>query len=341
MEEEKEDIKEEKENKKDNHISNKYAKEIVFLIIFLILLAGCAGWFGNRLFSKSDTDVKEEKKETTNCLDFYSDPVPAQEEGKEENKDEKKEEKPATVESEWRSIGTDISKVKTNYELLKDYTYSASRARGGLSFFDEELFAVVLRQIKNEDLSDIEYEGPQHDLFWAKLSRNKVDSILKKTFGTNYNYEFSLNKNAGIDYKTATSIRSLGRYGAYSIDTYLEASQNFIVHFGIWDGITGPMPKITNRKVSEVFEKDDMIKVVERVFYYDLDYYNNNVRVNVYGNPLHTIFLDGRTFPEDGVENKEVSVDEFKDASFITSIFKKDETGNYIFISSELSNKPL
>lgn len=336
-EKEKKEAEEKEIDKKKNRNHNKYAVEIVCLIVLLILLGGCAGWYGNKLFSKSDKNVKEEKNATTNCLDFYSEPVPVQEESKEENK----EEKPAKVESEWRSIGTDISKVKANYDLLQDYTYSSSRARGGLSFFDEELFEFVLRQVSKSDFTDIEYSDQSSDIYYAKLSRNKVDGVLKKTFGTNYNYGYSLNKNAGIDYKSETTYRSLGFYMGYSIKTYDAISQNFIVYSGIWDGITGPMPKITKRKVSEVYEKDDVIKVVERVFYYDLDYYNNTVRVNVYGNPLHTIFLGSRTFPEDEVAYKEVSVDEFEDASVITSIFKKDENGNYIFVSSELSNKPL
>ncbi len=338
--EEKEEIKEEKENKKNNHISNKYAKEIVFLIIFLILLAGCAGWFGNKLFSKSDTDVKEEKKETTNCLDFYSDPVPAQEEITEENKDEKKEEKPAKVESEWRSIGTDISKVKDAYEVLQNYTYSSNRARGGLSFFDEELISIALTRVNEEDFTDIEKDEYSY-VYYAKLSRDKVDSILKKIFGTNYSYDYSLNKNKGVDYKKQATYRSLGTGYLYTALTYEEESRNFIIYYAGGDGTTGPRPKITRRKVSEVFEKDDMIKVVERVIYTDTYSYSKDIHYSVYANPSHTIYLDSKTFLEETIENEEINVDDYKEAGVITSIFKKDETGNYIFISSELSNKPL
>ena len=53
--------KESKREKNSNH--NRYAVEIVCLIIFLILLGGCAGWYGNELFSKSDKTVVKEKNE--------------------------------------------------------------------------------------------------------------------------------------------------------------------------------------------------------------------------------------------------------------------------------------
>ena len=152
------------------------------MIILLILLAGCAGWFGNKLFSKTDKEVDVEKKDTTNCLDFYSNPT--QEEKKEETNEEKKEEKPAKVESEWRSIGTDISKVKDAYDVLINYTYSSNRARGGLSFFDEELISIALTRVNEEDFTDIEKDEYSY-VYYAKLSRDKVDSILKKIFGTN------------------------------------------------------------------------------------------------------------------------------------------------------------
>ena len=327
--------KEEKEiDKKKSSNHNKYAVEIVCLIVLLILLGGCAGWYGNKLFSKSDKNVKEEKTSTTNCLDFYSEPV--QEESKEENK----EEKPAKVESEWRSIGTDISKVKANYDLLQDYTYSSSRARGGLSFFDEELFEVALRQINENDLTDIEKDANSY-VYYAKLSRDKVDSILKKTFGTNYNYDYSLNKNKGVDYKNWNSYRALGHGYLYSALTYEEDTKNFIVYYGGGDGTTGPSPKITKRKVSEVYEKDDMIKVVERVIYLDSFSSSKDIHYSIYANPAQTIYLGYKRFEEEGIENKEINVDEYKEAGVITSIFKKDENGNYIFVSSELSNKPL
>ncbi len=304
---------EEKENKKTN---NTVIALLVFVIMILCIGVGYLIGTNNnvKLESKKDTEIKKTGKDSIN------------------NKNEGK----------WKSIGTDISKVQNVYDELYNYIYKSSRVNGGYSFYDKELISIAADQFKEEDFTDIEKDQYGYT-YHAKVDKAKVDKILEKYFGNQYNYDYNLNRNVGLSNEQIISDwKTLGGGNLYSVLNYDKGTKKFIIYYHGADGTSGPEAQITTRKIIDVFEKDDSIKVIEKAIYYTTDYSNKDIYYNVFANPSHTLYLGAKKFAIEGIENQKLTVDDYLDvAGTITSIYKKDSNGNYIFVSSEILDKPL
>ena len=304
---------ESKENKKTNN-----SVIVLLILVIMVLCIGVGYLIGTnnnvKLESKKDTEIKEIVKE---------------------DKDIKNDGK-------WKSIGTDISKVQNVYDELKNYIYKSSRVNGGYSFYDKELISIAANHFKEENFTDIEKDQYGYT-YHAKIDKAKVDKVLEEYFGNQYNYDYNLNRNVGLSNEQIISDwKTLGESTLYSVLNYDKETKKFIIYYHGADGTSGPEAQITTRKIIDVLEKDDLIKVIEKVIYYTADYSNKDITYDVFANPSHTLYLGAKRFAIEGIENQKIIVDDYLDvAGTITSIYKKDSNGNYIFVSSEILDKPL
>jgi len=289
---------------------------IAFLLAFFIF-----GWMLGimRGYNESKTmaDNNKESVEENNNVEKLN-PI------EDKNVSKTEEKKP---ESNWKSLGTDISKVEDVYNELYNYIYQFGRSNGGKSFYSSELFSIAANHIKEEELMDKQMDQIGYG-YTAKISREKIDATLERYFGNNYQYDYHLKRR-----------NALGIGMLFSILGYDENTKQFEVIYHGADGTSGPSPKIVTRKIEEVFEKDDYVKVVERAIYISSESLANEMYYEIFANPSRSIYIGFRTFNHQGIENQEINVDEFKnEASVITSLYKKGKDG-YYFVSSEILDR--
>ena len=309
--EEKEEVKEVKKEEKKKSVSPVWigtAAVVGFMLGFFVL-----GWMLGIIRGYEESQIIYKNIESNESEE--SEVLPVNDEGEKQN-------------SSWKSLGTDISKVKEIHDDLAPYTYRFNRSRGGKSFYSYELLSLAAKNIKEEDLTDKQLDQNNYT-YKAKISRDKVDATLNKYFGDNYQYDTKLSRN-----------NSLGGGILFSIISYDDETKQFGVYYHGTDGTSGPRPKIVNRKVQEVFEKDDMIKVIEKIIYVNGRSMNDSMYYEIYADPGHSMFITSKTFKIEGIENQEINVDEFDAASVLTSIYKKGNDG-YYFVSSDISDKAL
>ena len=276
------------------------------------------GWFGNDLMTeKENKTVSTEKKEnTTNCISISD--IEKISETKEENNKEKNNTQQAST---WKNIGTDLSKIEDIYTPLMTYTYTASRASGGYSFYNQELYSLALQSVKKEDLTEL-----NEDVYMGTgyLKNDKIKSILNKYFGENY---------------TLNPYGDLGGSFLFHMKSYDKEKDSFVVAYG-GDGTQGPDIRKILRKVMNVYEKENDIKVEEKVIYLSSMYGpSNNIYYSIYKNPAKTIYITEKNYSLDGIENEVINVVDYLDkASTLTSIYRKDTNGEYHFIGSEITD---
>ena len=306
----------------------------IVLGVLLLVAFGCLGWFGHQYLAKD----KCKAQPVDNCMDYYDNNETTEEGEKQE--------------SEWKSLGTDISKIQDIFDVVNPYSYSANRARGGLSFFDRELFGIAASHISKSDVEKVRDAGNSY-VYYGTVSEEKIFSIIYNYFGDSYNVDASLNYDYGTvdecisNYDAAKNsghyndYRVLGNGYLFSIVGYSKTEKKFIVYYYGADGTSGPQPKIETKKVVAVYEKDDIIKVEQRAIYITSSSHNDSVYYEIFSTPQHSIYLGSRNLKYEGIENQVISVDDYPLAATITSIYKRRDDGTYYFASSEISDKLL
>lgn len=309
--------------------------KIIFVII-LLAVCGCLGWFGHQYLAKEKC---EKQPVVDNCIDYY-DTNETTNEGDQQ-------------ESEWKSLGTDLSKVQDIYDVVNEYSYIANRARGGYSFYDREIFNIVANHLPTNDMEKVKtFENTW--IYYATIPEEQIFNVIKKYFGDSYNVDAALNYDFGTveecinnhiqsrnSYPENRKVKELGNGNMFSIIGYSKTEKKFIIYYYGADGTSGPRPKIEKEKVVSVYEKDDIIKVEQKAIYISNQSFNDSQYYTIFSNPAHTLYLDGKTFSIEGIENQVISVDDYPDAATITSIYKRRDDGTYYFVSSEISDKLL
>ena len=326
----------EEDNKKNYKDKNK-GKVILkkgLLILFVVVLFCVFFGLGYALRDSKVVNQKEKKEtnnsnstieDVTDCMPFY------------ENNSSDSSTTDEVKESSWVNTGTDISKVKDVYNELQSYIYLSNRARGGLSFFEKELFSIAAKHINQDDITVTVKNDDDH--YYGTVSEDKVFSTLNYYFGDNYNIDKGLNYNPG-NCADINQFKGLGDgFGIYIMCHQQEAKQ-FTVYRSSAGFTSGPSPKIINRKIIGVYEKDDYVKVEEKVIYYDS--FEHKYFYSIYSNPSLSIYITQRVFDGNDIQNQTISVDDYlDDAGTLTSIYKRRDDGTYYFVSSEISDKSI
>ena len=241
------------------------------------------------------------------------------------------------------------TKLEDVYKSLVTYTYRLDRLDGGYSFTNNELLKFVLEKAGQEyqwkDLPSI----PNDDIYGLVdvklLSYDKVDSILKKYFGKNYK----------IDTKTDLNADNFWCI----IDSYDENSNSFIVKQLIGGSEWGPSPLEQLRKVVDVYEQDNEIKIEEKAIYVTESYSDNCSIYKIYKDPSKKDLIAERKVTREDYRNIEdyyintkfnneeefiqnfpvvITINDYLDkASTITSIFRQNDDGTYYFVSSVIT----
>ena len=131
--EEKEKIEQlEESDKKDKKRST---FKVVLISLLLVGLLVVCGWFAGSYFTRNNTTTKpKEEKEI-----------------EKQNEAQKATEK----QGEWKSLGTDVSKIQDVYDTVKDYIYVQSRPNGGLSLYKKKLMDVLASKLQQSDLTNV------------------------------------------------------------------------------------------------------------------------------------------------------------------------------------------
>ena len=304
MEEKKQIEQLEESNEKDKKGS---LFKAVFISLLLVGLSVACGWFACSYFAGNKNTAKqvEEEKEQKN----------------EKQKETEKQE-------EWKSLGTDISKVKDLYDFytLGSFTYGKSLPNGGLSLSKKEILDILASSVQESDLTNI----TKQDSYTGKgtLSYEKAEKILNKIFGKN----FTMPTCNGNDCE-------FGGGCPYSISYQIE-SKSFGVSWGPCGNTSGPdtVSHKLLRTVENVLEKKDEIKVIEKVIYVThTDCDESRCYYNVYSNPQKTNSIGQLEIlmNESGKNHVEKFIDK---AGTITSLYRKAADGTYYFVSSEITD---
>lgn len=277
---------------------------VVLISILLVGLCVCCGWFANSYFRGTKNTVE-----------------PNQEEGKKQEEGEEKQEE------EWKSLGTDISKVEDVYEKVSQFIYKKNRPNGGLSFGvnehnQNEMISFLFSCLSVSDLDDttsiFDY-GTK-----GFLSYEKAQAILAKYFGKKIiidtNYDSGLPNANGI--------------------AYFDKDKNaYVVNFYPHGRISGPETKIILRQVVEALESSDEIKIIEKAIYVSSKYENGMENYEIYADPGEKNCIEKISDSAENISNYTITVTDYLDkASTITSYYHKAEDGTYYFVSSEITN---
>ena len=273
---------------------------VTFLIIILMIAFTGMGFFGGVYYYK-------------NSLNKKSDEV--------EKKDKKAED------SEWKDLGTDISKVKDIYEHISSYIYKINRVNGGNSFQQYELLSYSLKNINVKEMPLVGTDEGGQSIYF--VSKDAIDEKLKGVF-----LDYKLDVNRDI---TGASMGNIGEYRIESYDKDKNGYNVKIIHTG---AISGPQPTIVERKVVKVAEKDDFIKVEEKVIYISnyYDSYSHSTYYSIFKLPDNSYLIGSVIVPEGDPSSYTISVDSYLDkASTLTSYYKKNNDGEYRFVKSEIT----
>lgn len=321
--EEKEVSKEESKSGSGNGLRN-----IGFVILGMSLMIFFLQGLTIYLANISERNLRAQKN-NSNTVSKPSEEKPAKDEYTEFNNE--------IQAGEWKSLGTDISKVKDVYDVLEEYTYSFERKSGGLSFSSKELLEIAVWNIKWADLKNV-HEDSFSGNKTGILSMDVVDKNLKKYFGNNYKLDTSI-------FDGSNDIYDNNIYEWFEFPSYnAETKEISVLTKGGTDGYgttgQGPSPTFITRKVVDVSELNDELKVIEKAIYIKFLNYSYSDHSSVYS---ICKFSNNNCIDELEINDSEahlytISVDDYIDqASTITSLYHKAEDGSYYFVSSEIN----
>lgn len=287
----------------------------LILVVILLVVFAIAGWFGNEYYRNN---VKSEKSDVEKALN---------------NKDK----------DDWNDLGTDISKVKDVYEVVKTYTQEKSRSDGGKSFYSGELLQIALSKLNSDEVvktdEKIEADAWGYRPSVFTISKKTIENKLKPYFNDNFEIDYDSLLKQLLPYQLPYDI-STGEGSGMSLISHDENNIKFTLA-GL-GGSSGPQAKVEDRKVENVSENGELLKIVEKKIYTTSSYVQKSdgqyIDYSIYSDPNKKIYIGNLSARDTEIGSKTISVDDYKEyASTITSLYKKNkETGKYYFLSSEI-----
>ena len=288
-----------KEERKDSEKKG-HPVFVTFLIILLLGVFTCMGFFGGTIYYKNSLEKDKREDKNSNTK--------------------------STTDKEWKDLGADLSKIKDVYDKLLNYTYKTNRLNGRDSFYEYDLLSLALVGINVQEAPLVGADGGGQSIYF--ISKESIENEIKKLF-LNYKYDLT-------DDFLGSSFGAIGQYYVESYDKDKNGYNIKLIHTG---SLSGPGPNITNRKVIGVYEKNNEIKVVEKVIYIDNYYNSDDYYYTIYKLPDETYIIGHVASSSLELSNLVISVDNYLDkAATITSYYKKDSDGNYKFVSSEITD---
>ena len=253
--------------------------------------------------------------------------------GKKESTSNNTETKIDNKNSKSEKIALDDSRFYGIYEKLKPYTYEKNRSDAYKSFTDNELFNIIVPELKESDFVKTTETTQLGDAYYT-LENSVVINYLKKYFGSIVKVNGSNIVNPEFAYRTNMD------NGGLCIIAY--SDEKYKVRFSGIGGIgIDVKPKITERKIVSATMENNEIVVKEKAIY--IEYPNlyessSSYIYNIYSDVNKTNKMDSKSYTLDDVTKGLITVEDYLDkASTITTTFAYDkDTNSYYFKSSTI-----
>lgn len=218
------------------------------------------------------------------------------------------------------------------YLAIKDYTFLNDK-KSSNDFTVNELSEI---SIKNSDLKNSDFKE-NNGLY--NISLKKIDKTLSDIFGKDVKYDKASSVNTNVSY-TYDEMVDLGfkNYCSITVKNYDVDTDSYNVSVNKNCNKTiFPGPSIEYRKIVSADRNENIITVVEKLFYYSIS--ENKLVYTLYSDPKFTSVIDTKTYQNiDETNGTSIKIDDYLDkCATITYKFKLDESSNkYYFLSSEI-----